>query len=162
MDGIYAYKSDSVESTIFLAECLASLLKGGDILFFKGPIGAGKTVMVKGIAKYFGFKRQPASASFSLMKKYKNKNITLYHADLFRLESGEMFNLGFEEMLEDEDGVLLIEWPKAAEGFFPKDRLNIEVILKSGCGREIKFESGGPRSRALLEELCELTRRKKK
>ena len=111
MPADFTFTSISPEQTSSLAEVLASLLKGGEILFFKGPIGAGKTVMVKAVAKYFGFKKQPASASFSLMKKYKNKNITLYHADLFRLDSGEMFNPGFEEMLEDERAIILAEWP---------------------------------------------------
>ncbi len=161
MPADFTFTSISPEQTSSLAEALASLLKGGEILFFKGPIGAGKTVMVKAVAKYFGFKKQPASASFSLMKKYKNKNITLYHADLFRLDSGEMFNLGFEEMLEDETGVLLIEWPGAAESFFPKDRLEIEVILKSGNERDIKLGAGGRVSRALLDNLCKLTEKKK-
>ena len=117
MAEFYVYNSRCAEETASLGQKLASLLSGGEILFFKGPIGAGKTVMVKAVARYFGFKKEPASASFSLMKRYKNKRVTLYHADLFRLESGEMYNLGFEEMLEDEDGILLIEWP-AAEEFF--------------------------------------------
>lgn len=148
------YFTSSAEETTLLGAELASLLKGGEIIFFKGPIGAGKTVMVKAIAKYFGFKKEPASATFSIMRKYKNKNITLYHADLFRLESGEMYNLGFEEMLEDEYSVLLVEWPAAAEDFFPKDRLEIEFVLQSGNDRKLIFTAGGRRSAALLEDLC--------
>ncbi len=162
MREFYVYNSGGVEETSFLAQKLASLLRGGEILFFKGPIGAGKTVMVKAIARHFGFKKEPASASFSLMKRYKNKYVTLYHADLFRLESGEMYNLGFEEMLEDEDGILLIEWPAAAEGFFSKDRLETEVVLKSGNDREIKFRACGKRSGALLDDLCKLIEKEKK
>ncbi len=162
MAEFYVYNSRCAEETASLGQKLASLLSGGEILFFKGPIGAGKTVMVKAVARYFGFKKEPASASFSLMKRYKNKRGTLYHADLFRLESGEMYNLGFEEMLEDEDGILLIEWPAAAEEFFPKDRLEIEVVLKGGNDREIKFRACGKRSGALLGDLCELIKREKK
>lgn len=160
MDKSFIFTSSGEDNTISLATVLAGLLKGGEIIFFKGPIGAGKTIMVKAIAKYFGFKKQPASATFSIMKKYKNKNITLYHADLFRLEAGEMFNLGFEEMLEDENSILLVEWPAAAEDFFPKDRLEIEFILKSGNERDIKFSAGGRTSAALLDNLCKLIKEK--
>lgn len=159
MQKIFTFYTENEQQTSSLGENLASLLKGGEIIFFKGPIGAGKTVMVKAVAKYFGFKKQPASATFSIMRKYKNKNITLYHADLFRLESGEMFNLGFEEMLEDETSVLLVEWPKAAEDFFPKDRLEIEFILQSGNSRKLEFSVGGRRSAALLEDLCKLVKK---
>ena len=159
MSDKFIFYSESEDQTSALGEKLASVLTGGEIIFFKGPIGAGKTVMVKAVAKYFGFKKQPASATFSIMRKYKNKNITLYHADLFRLENGEMFNLGFEEMLEDEAAVLLVEWPKAAEDFFPKDRLEIEFILQSGSSRKLKFNSSGKRSDALLEDLCKLIKK---
>ena len=155
----FIFYSESEQQTSALGENLASLLTGGGIIFFKGPIGAGKTVMVKAVAKYFGFKKQPASATFSIMRKYKNKNITLYHADLFRLSGGEMFNLGFEEMLEDEAAVLLVEWPKAAEDFFPKDRLEIEFILQSGNSRKLEFSAGGKCSAALLENLCKLIKK---
>ncbi|MBQ2313225.1 MAG: tRNA (adenosine(37)-N6)-threonylcarbamoyltransferase complex ATPase subunit type 1 TsaE, partial [Elusimicrobiaceae bacterium] len=115
--------SSNPAETKALAREIATLLKGGEILFFEGPIGAGKTVMVKEIVKTFGVKKTPVSASFSLLKKYKGKKFDLYHADLFRLEEGEMFNLGFEEMLEDENAVLLVEWPEPAKNFFPKSRL---------------------------------------
>ena len=92
--------------------------------------------------------------TFSLLKKYQNKNITLYHADLFRLEEGEMFNLGFEEMLEDQDAILLIEWPGPAKNFFPKDRIEITVTLLEGDKRNITLKAFGRTSQKLLGGLC--------
>jgi tRNA threonylcarbamoyladenosine biosynthesis protein TsaE len=151
-------RSCSPSDTRALARDMAALLKGGEILFFRGPIGAGKTVMVGAIAKFFGFKRPPVSASFSLIKKYKNKNISLYHIDLFRLRREEMFNLGFEEMLADEDALILAEWPDAAEEFFPRERLEIKINLKRGDLREIEFIARGVKFETLL---AKLTRRQK-
>lgn len=146
--------STGVEETKAIARKIAALLKGGEILFFEGPIGAGKTVMVKEIVKTFGVRKTPVSASFSLLKKYKGKKINLYHADLFRLEEGEMFNLGFEEMLEDQNAVLLIEWSEPAKNFFPKTRLEITVTLLKGDRREISLKALGKTAQNLLEVLC--------
>ena len=143
----------AVSETQGLARKIAALLKGGEILFFEGPIGAGKTVMVKEIVKTFGVKKTPVSASFSLLKKYKGKKFNLYHADLFRLEEGEMFNLGFEEMLEDQNAVLLVEWPGPAKNFFPKSRLEITVTLLEGDGRQIALKALGKTAQNLLEVL---------
>ena len=146
--------STSSTETKALARKIATLLKGGEILFFEGPIGAGKTVMVKEIVKTFGVKKTPVSASFSLLKKYQNKNVTLYHADLFRLEEGEMFNLGFEEMLEDQNAILLVEWPGPAKNFFPRTRLEITVSLLEGDKRKITFKALGKTAQKLLGGLC--------
>jgi len=150
----FTFDSSCVDDTKRLSFALASCLKGGEILFFRGPIGAGKTVMVSAIAEAFGFKQKPVSASFSIMKKYENKNITIYHIDLFRLSEGEMFNLGFEEMLRDEHALILAEWPDPAENFFPSDRLEIEVTLKEGNSRSISANATGKISENILKELC--------
>ena len=137
-----------------LAERFSSALKGGEIVFLRGPIGAGKTVFVKGIAAALGLKSSPTSASFSLMKEYKNKKHRLFHIDLFRLEEGEVFNLGFEEMLEDDNAIILAEWPDPIRQMLPADRLEMDFILKEGDEREIKLQSFGRVSDALLEALC--------
>ena len=140
--------------TLALAERFSSALKGGEIVFLRGPIGAGKTVFVKGVAAALGLKSSPTSASFSLMKEYKNKKHRLFHIDLFRLEEGEVFNLGFEEMLEDEKASILAEWPDPIRHMLPADRLEMDFILKEGDERVIKLQSFGRVSDALLEALC--------
>ncbi|MDR1684348.1 MAG: tRNA (adenosine(37)-N6)-threonylcarbamoyltransferase complex ATPase subunit type 1 TsaE [Elusimicrobiota bacterium] len=150
--------TSSPRGTEALAKNLAALLAGGEIIFFNGPIGAGKTVMVSALARFFGFKKRPVSASFSLMKKYQNKNATIYHIDLFRLESAEMFNLGYEEMLEDESAIILAEWPQAAAGFFGKERLEIDIKLKTGDKRRITFKARGKKYEDILENLWQKTK----
>lgn len=144
----------SAEETRQLARKFAALLRGGEIVFLRGPIGAGKTVFVKGVAEAWGLKSSPTSASFSLMKRYENRKHTLFHIDLFRLEEGEIFNLGFEEMLEEEDAVILAEWPDPVAAMLPADRLEMEFVLLDGDRRQINLSAGGPVSRALAEGLC--------
>ena len=92
--------------------------------------------------------------AYLLMKEYKNKKHRLFHIDLFRLEEGEVFNLGFEEMLEDDNAIILAEWPDPIRQMLPADRLEMDFILKEGDEREIKLQSFGRVSDALLEALC--------
>lgn len=148
------FNSSDLKETQTFAKKLASCLGKGDIVFFSGPIGAGKTVMVKEIAKFFGVKDKITSASFSLMKKYFGTKQALYHIDLFRLEEGEMFNLGFEEMLEDEDSLILAEWPGAAANFFPKSRLEIEIVLQKEDKRKIVLKAKTLAYQNLLDKLA--------
>ena len=146
--------SHSREETLALAGRFARALKGGEIVLLRGPIGAGKTVFVKGVAAALGLKSSPTSASFSLMKEYKNKHCRLFHIDLFRLEEGEVFNLGFEEMLEDDKAIILAEWPDPIRHMLPEDRLEMDFILQEGDDRVIALKSFGRVSDALLEALC--------
>ena len=75
--------SSSRQQTLAIAARFSRVLQGGEIIFLRGPIGAGKTVFVKGLASALGLKSSPTSASFSLMKKYQNKSHRLFHIDLF-------------------------------------------------------------------------------
>lgn len=150
--------TNSRDYTLFLAEQFSKCLRGGEIIFFRGPIGAGKTVFVKGIAKALNLKSSPTSASFSLMKKYQNKKTHLFHIDLFRLSEGEVFNLGFEEMLEDEKAIVLAEWPDPISKMLPTDRLEMDFVLKKGDEREINLASFGAVSDRLLEALCKIAK----
>jgi tRNA threonylcarbamoyladenosine biosynthesis protein TsaE len=146
--------SSSREQTLQMAQTFSRALRGGEIIFLRGPIGAGKTVFVKGIAAALGLKTSPTSASFSLMKEYKNKSVRLFHIDLFRLEEGEVFNLGFEEMLEDEHAIILAEWPDPVARLLPQDRLEMNFILHEGDRRTVELKADGRVSERLLEALC--------
>ena len=151
----YTLYTHSPEQTRQLAERFAKELRGGEIIFLRGPIGAGKTVFVKGIAAALGLKSSPTSASFSLMKRYSNRSHTLFHIDLFRLSEGEVFNLGFEEMLEDEKAIILAEWPDPLAKMLPQDRLEMDFILDSGDKRQIVLQACGEISEALAERVCQ-------
>lgn len=147
------FKSDNIKDTQKLAVKTAGLLKGGEVLFLSGPIGAGKTIFVKSVCKALKIKDSPISASFSLVKKYSSKKYTVYHIDLFRLKEKEMYNLGLEEMLTDEKSIFLVEWPQSGAGFFTTDRLNITINLETGDKRKIEMVAGGKKSSEILGKL---------
>jgi len=148
-----SYISNSPSDTRKIAAAAAKFLRGGEIIFLRGPIGAGKTVFVKALAKEMGLKGSPVSASFSIMKAYKSKTKKLFHVDLFRLEEREMFNLGFEEMLADENAVIAAEWPAPLENLINSPRLEMDFVLQGGDRREIIFSARGAAAEELLKNL---------
>lgn len=95
---------------------LATKLNGGDILLLSGELGAGKTSLVKGIAKGLKIKHEINSPTFTLMNVYPVKNSkikTLIHIDTYRLEDEkELIEIGVEDYLGKPDTVCIIEWPE--------------------------------------------------
>src|SRR3990172_6060156 len=101
MSGAMTLVSDSAEETRRLGERLGALLDVGDVVLLSGELGAGKTVFVQGIARGLGFEGSVSSKSFVLLGEYHGR-ITLYHADLYRLEAPEEgAELALEEISAD-------------------------------------------------------------
>ena len=99
--------SESESETIETGERIGQFCEGGEIIRLIGPLGAGKSVLARGIARGLGVKGQVRSPSFNLMREYKARLI-LRHWDLYRLEGG--FNgLGLLESADDES-VVIVEW----------------------------------------------------
>ena len=102
--------SHSEEDTQEIARGLAASLKAGDVVLLEGPLGAGKTAFVRGLAA--GLAIDPgevSSPTFTLVHEYRGGRLTLYHADLYRLDRAATDDLGLEEA-GAADGVLAIEW----------------------------------------------------
>lgn len=102
----------NVQETYEVAKLVASKLSGGEILLLNGDLGAGKTTFTKGLAIALDVDDVITSPTFTIMKEYYGK-LKLYHFDMYRLSSeDEVYELGFEEYLNDENGVAVIEWNK--------------------------------------------------
>jgi tRNA threonylcarbamoyladenosine biosynthesis protein TsaE len=94
-----------------VARRVAAGLKPGDVLLLSGNLGAGKTAFVRGLADGLGIDPgEVSSPTFTLVHEYRGGRLTLYHADLYRLDRAATGDLGLEEM-GTADGVLAIEWP---------------------------------------------------
>ncbi|MFI5324297.1 MAG: tRNA (adenosine(37)-N6)-threonylcarbamoyltransferase complex ATPase subunit type 1 TsaE, partial [Thermodesulfobacteriota bacterium] len=97
------------EETIKLGEIIGKSLEPGSIIALRGGLGAGKTVLVKGIARSLGIEDEPVSPTFVIMNAYEGR-IPLYHFDLYRIsDADELIGIGYDEFLFGE-GVSAVEW----------------------------------------------------
>ena len=119
----------SEDETSALARELAAALKAGDVLLLSGHLGAGKTAFVRGLASGLGVDPEDVSSpTFTLVHEYRGGRLTLYHADLYRLEKVATEDIGLEEM-GVSDGVLAIEWPdRLAHALPAARRIEIEIV----------------------------------
>ena len=122
----------SEEETASLARELTAGLAAGAVLLLSGQLGAGKTAFVRGLAAGLGVDPDEVSSpTFTLVHEYRGRRLTLYHADLYRLEKVATEDLGLEEM-GVSDGVLAIEWPDRLAHSLPGAReVQIEIVDES-------------------------------
>jgi tRNA threonylcarbamoyladenosine biosynthesis protein TsaE len=104
-------------------------LEAGDVILLSGNLGAGKTAFVRGLASGLGIDPEDVSSpTFTLVHEYRGGRLTLYHADLYRLERIATEEIGLEEM-GVADGVLAIEWPDRLAHAMPGAReVQIEIV----------------------------------
>jgi tRNA threonylcarbamoyladenosine biosynthesis protein TsaE len=129
----------SAEETIALGRTLADLLRPPKIVLLRGDLGAGKTTLVKGIAEAFAAAEEEdvTSPTFTLVHEYRGPRATLYHIDLYRIDTErELDTLGLDDMME-AGSVLLIEW---GEKFprFSKGR-DVEIAIERVSEEERKL-----------------------
>jgi tRNA threonylcarbamoyladenosine biosynthesis protein TsaE len=116
----------SARATQRLGEALARTLSPGDIVCLVGPLGAGKTCLVKGFASGLAVKGYVNSPTFKLINEYQGK-WPVYHFDLYRLAgSRQVSELGYEEYLFGR-GVTLIEWAEKILPLLPRNYLRINM-----------------------------------
>jgi tRNA threonylcarbamoyladenosine biosynthesis protein TsaE len=112
--------SNNESETFALGENLGGELKGGEVLLLDGPLGAGKTMLVKGIAAAMGLDQEDVtSPSFTLVNPHYGR-LLLYHIDLYRLNEGATaaHAVDLDEILTDEAAVVMIEWAERL-GHYP-------------------------------------------
>ena len=116
------------EDTIKVGEVLGRSLKPSDIVALKGELGAGKTVLVKGIAKGLDVKEEPNSPTFVIMNAYEGR-IPLYHFDFYRVSGVyELEGIGYDDYFYG-NGVTVVEWADRVEGVFPESAIWIEIKI---------------------------------
>lgn len=95
-------------------------LAKGDVVLLEGNLGAGKTTFVQGVADGLNIAGRMISPTFVIVRSHKGKlkglDVNIYHVDLYRIENeDEIKNLGLEEIFEDKNGIVLIEWGKKSD-----------------------------------------------
>lgn len=135
---------------------LGLVLRSGDIVGLIGDLGAGKTELVKGIARGLEIpETQVTSPTFTLVNEYPGGRLHLVHMDLFRLEhESELEELGFDELCRGE-GVLVIEWfdrfPALIKGNVKGDVLEVQLRITKPTERRIDVRAQGLRAQALAD-----------
>lgn len=120
----YEFISKSEKDTKDFAKKIASTLQSNNVIVLTGELGSGKTKFVEGFLSYYNLEKEISSPTFNIVNEYKNKNINIYHFDVYRLEdSSEFYELGGEEYFEN--GICLIEWGELIKDILPKNYINI-------------------------------------
>lgn len=146
------YRSTSPKETQELARNLGELAPPGTVLVLDGPLGAGKTSFVQGLAKGLGIDGVVNSPTFTLVKEYCGR-LPLFHFDLYRLEDAEeLWELGFEEYLRG-GGVCALEWGERATRLLPPEYLHIHLGYGGETQRTIHFLPVGEKHSLLAKEL---------
>jgi tRNA threonylcarbamoyladenosine biosynthesis protein TsaE len=133
------FTTKSPEETIALGRELAAMLRPPKLVVLRGDLGAGKTTLVKGIAQGFqaASEEDVTSPTFTLVHEYRGPAATVYHIDLYRVDTPrELETLGLDDLMS-ESSVLLIEW---GEKFarFERER-DVEIAIERVGEEERKF-----------------------
>lgn len=134
------YTTHSPEETIALGQQLAPKLAPPRIVLLRGDLGAGKTTLVKGIAGAFDAAEQEdvTSPTFTLIHEYRGPNATLYHIDLYRIETEkELATLAIDDLI-DERSLVLVEWGEKFERFRRGRDVEINIQRRGETEREIE------------------------
>ena len=131
----------SEDETIAVARELAEALRPGAVVLLSGNLGAGKTAFVRGLAQGLGIDPgEVSSPTFTLVHEYRGGRVTLFHADLYRLEGAATDDLGLEEM-GVSDGVLAIEWADRLAYALP-GAIEVRIELVDETTRRIAIVRG--------------------
>ncbi len=102
--------SHSPEETEALGAALARVLEPGQVVAFRGDLGAGKTAFTRGIARGLGIKEPVTSPTYTIVNEYLGGRMPLFHFDMYRLHSADdLFDIGWDDYLE-RGGVCVVEW----------------------------------------------------
>jgi tRNA threonylcarbamoyladenosine biosynthesis protein TsaE len=138
------FVTHSDEETIALGCQLVGRLRPPKIVVLTGELGAGKTTIIKGIAEGFKAESQDnvTSPTFTLVHEYRGPSVTLYHIDLYRVDSPrQLETLGIDD-LRDERSLILLEWGEKFERFRNEADVEIRLERLGETDRKITFTMG--------------------
>jgi tRNA threonylcarbamoyladenosine biosynthesis protein TsaE len=156
MSGSFAIDVPDLAGTQEFGRRLGRLLFSGAVVALVGPLGAGKTHLVRAIAEGLGVadSRVVTSPTFVLIQEYAGR-LPVYHFDAYRLGSpGDFQDLGAHEYFEGT-GVCLVEWADRVEACLPAERLGVTLTITGPTSRHLHMEGRGPRYAHLVGELMQ-------
>lgn len=126
------------QATLNFGGDLAGRVKPGDVIYLHGPLGAGKTTLVRGFLRALGHKGPVKSPTYTILETYEFDQLHIVHMDLYRLADPEELSfLGLEDYFSDPKMVALIEWPENAANLMPDATCDITLEHLVEGGRRI-------------------------
>lgn len=146
--------TSSPEESEALGRRLGGLLRAGDVVALSGDLGAGKTVLARGIAAGAGAGGHVASPTFTFIREYHGA-LTIYHVDLYRLDRPQQLeDLGLDEVL-DGTGLVVLEWAEKVGRLLPAEHLWITIRFGDGVdARLLEFSPQGARYRDMVRAIA--------
>ncbi len=133
--------TNSPEQTEKLGEALGKTLKAGQILAYRGDLGAGKTAFTRGVARGLGATEPVTSPTYTIVNEYLSGRLPLFHFDMYRLcDADALFDIGWDDYLE-RGGVCAVEWSENVEAALENAR-SITIEKLSQTQRRITIEGG--------------------
>jgi tRNA threonylcarbamoyladenosine biosynthesis protein TsaE len=138
---IQEFISKSPEETFEIGENFGKTLLGDEVILYFGGLGAGKTLFTKGILSSLEYDiDEVTSPSFSLVNLY-NAKFKVYHIDLWRIEENAEFAVGLDEILEEENSIVIIEWSERLQNLdFGKTIYKVSIEGDGEEPRDIQIE----------------------
>jgi tRNA threonylcarbamoyladenosine biosynthesis protein TsaE len=144
--------SRSPEQTREFGIIIGELCQPGDVFLLEGSLGAGKTCLTQGIAWGLGIKEYAASPSFVIVRELHGR-LSLYHADLYRLDRiEEIGELGLDDYLYSK-GVCVVEWAEKGLSILPVEHMLIQISYLSDDERKLLLKPSGKRNREIMAQL---------
>lgn len=145
MKAVREFRTYSAEETIAIGRTLTDSLDPGQMIVLRGDLGAGKTTLVKGIAEGFqaALQEDVTSPTFSLVHEYRGPHVTLFHIDLYRIDTQrELLTLGIDDLRSEPGSILLVEWGEKFDDIVRESDGEIQIERAAETERVIRFHSG--------------------
>jgi tRNA threonylcarbamoyladenosine biosynthesis protein TsaE len=155
MTAVFTLDLPDLAATMTFGRRLGELLLPGAVVALVGPLGAGKTHLVRAVAEGLGVadSRVVSSPTFVLIQEYRGR-LPIYHFDAYRLRSeAEFFDLGVHEYFEGK-GVSLVEWADRVPACLPPEHLRIALAVTGETSRRAEIEGRGDRCGRLVQALA--------
>jgi tRNA threonylcarbamoyladenosine biosynthesis protein TsaE len=133
----------------FAQNFVDDLIDGQNIILLQGDLGAGKTCFSQAVLEYLGAEGPFTSPTFVIMKDYavefENRNKVkfkkVYHLDCYRIDEESLDDLNWNDIIEDKENLILLEWPEKIEKALPEKYVKIEFRVLGENEREIRISS---------------------
>ena len=136
----YRLTTYNAEETMNLGQKFVALTKPGSVFCLTGDLGAGKTTLVRGIARALNIKSVVQSPTFNIMKVYFDGDRPLIHIDAYRLADVNT-DIGLDEYIGYETGITVIEWPEFIKDLIPENAIEVNITHDQDNKRNIVIKS---------------------